>query len=125
MKKTVSILLLLCLLAALFCGCGAKKEPAAATVTFTVVYEDESSKEFELSTEQETLAEALIAAGLVSKDEGESGFVTAVDGVTADYNADQAWWKLVDADGDDSVVGIGDVKTAEADGYRFVYTIGF
>lgn len=125
MKKTVSILLCLCLLAALFCGCGAKKEPAAAAVKFTVVYEDESSKEFELSTEQETLAEALIAAGLVSKEEGESGFVTAVDGVTADYNADQAWWKLVDADGDDSVVGIGDVKTAEADGYSFVYTIGF
>lgn len=119
MKKTLAILLTVLLLAAMLTGCGSKK------VNFTVTYQDGTSKSFELDSKEETLATALVKAGLISQDEADAGYVTTVDGVLADYEADEAWWKLVDANGADSQVGITDVKTADAEGYGFVYTIGF
>ena len=126
MKKTIAILLALLLVAALFAGCGAKSEGSSAeTVSFTVVYEDGTSEEFELSCENETLSDALAAAGLVTQDEADAGYVTTVNDVFADYDADEAWWRLVDGEGKDALVGISDIDTAEADGYSFVYTIGF
>lgn len=126
MKKVLALVLSLLLVAAMFAGCGAKTEEGSAeTVAFTVVYEDGNEEEFELSTADESLADALVTAGLISEDEAAAGYVTTVNDVFADYEADEAWWKLLDAEGKDTLVGIGDVKTAEADGYSFVYTIGF
>ena len=57
-------------------------------------------------------------------DEAKAGFVTTVDGVAADYNKDQAWWKLEDASGEMTATGIGDIQLKEGDSYSFVYTVG-
>ena len=124
MKKTLALILSLLLAAAMLAGCAGKTD-APAEVTVTVIYEDESAEEFTLSTEHDTLGDALVDAGLASQEEVDSGFVTTINGAFADFDADEAWWRVVDADGMDSLKGIGDIKTADADGYSFIYTIGF
>lgn len=130
------------LAAALFTGCGgasgaASSESAAASsesasesaaedqiqVLFTVNYADGTSEEFQLEAQAgETLASALAAAGLISAEEAEAGFVTEVNGVLADFSKDQSWWCLTDASGESTTVGVGDIRLQDGDAYAFTYT---
>lgn len=96
---------------------------AAAEATFTVVDADGNSTEIALSiTEGEKLSDALVAAGVISKEEAAAGFVTTVNGVTADYDADGAWWCLTDAAGEMTTVGVADIELHNGDSYAFTYT---
>lgn len=98
---------------------------AAIQVTFTVTGPDETSTAYTLdAAEGETLADALLAAGLISEEEAAAGFVTTVNGVAADWDKDQAWWCLVDGAGEMTAVGISDIQLADGDSYAFVYTKG-
>ena len=102
---------------------GAESSEAAAEATFTVVDADGNSTEIALSiTEGEKLSDALVAAGVISKEEAAAGFVTTVNGVTADYDADGAWWCLTDAAGEMTTVGVADIELHNGDSYAFTYT---
>ena len=104
---------------------GEESSEAAAEATFTVVDADGNSTEIALSiTEGEKLSDALVAAGVISKEEAAAGFVTTVNGVTADYNADGAWWCLTDAAGEMTTVGVADIELHDGDSYAFTYTKG-
>lgn len=98
-------------------------QTAAVKTTFTVTYADGSADTLELETaEGTTLAQALADAGVISQEEADAGFVTVVNGVTADWNADQAWWCLTDAAGEMTTVGVGDIVLQDGDSYAFTYT---
>ena len=102
---------------------GEESSEAAAEATFTVVDADGNSTEIALSiTEGEKLSDALVAAGVISKEEAAAGFVTTVNGVTADYNADGAWWCLTDAAGEMTTGGVADIELHNGDSYAFTYT---
>ena len=102
---------------------GEESSEAAAEATFTVVDADGNSTEIALSiTEGEKLSDALVAAGVISKEEAAAGFVTTVNGVTADHNADGAWWCLTDAAGEMTTVGVADIELHNGDSYAFTYT---
>ena len=101
----------------------AESSEAAAEATFTVVDADGNSTEIALSiTEGEKLSDALAAAGVISEEEAAAGFVTTVNGITADYNADGAWWCLTDAAGEMTTVGVADIELHNGDSYAFTYT---
>lgn len=90
---------------------------------FTVVYADGTSEELTLSVQPGTLlSDALRDAGVISAEEAEAGFVTTVNGVTADWDADGAWWCLTDANGEMTAVGIADIALQAGDSYAFTYT---
>ena len=102
---------------------GEESSEAAAEATFTIVDADGNSTEIALSiTEGEKLSDALVAAGVISKEEAAAGFVTTVNGVTADYNADGAWWCLTDAAGEMTTIGVADIELHNGDSYAFTYT---
>ena len=102
---------------------GEESSEAAAEATFTVVDADGNSTEIALSiTEGEKLSDALAAAGVISEEEAAAGFVTTVNGLTADYNADGAWWCLTDAAGEMTTVGVADIELHNGDSYAFTYT---
>ena len=146
MKKLISVIASLALAACLLAACGnsassaasesvsseavsseavsgEESSEAAAEATFTVVDADGNSTEIALSiTEGEKLSDALVAAGVISKEEAAAGFVTTVNGVTADYNADGAWWCLTDAAGEMTTVGVADIELHNGDSYAFTYT---
>lgn len=133
------------LAAVLLVGCGASSlsggtaesapsaAPAASAAeqvqtvrcTFTVTYADGTSELFTLETEDGArLSDALRDAGLISEEEAAAGFVTAVNGVKADWDKDGAWWCLTDAAGEMTAVGVADIVLHEGDSYAFTYTAG-
>ena len=96
---------------------------AKVHATFTVVDADGNSTDIDLEvTDGEKLSNALAEAGVISQDEADAGFVTTVNGVTADYNADGAWWCLTDATGEMTAVGVADIELHDGDSYAFTYT---
>ncbi len=96
---------------------------AKVHATFTVVDAEGSSTDIDLEVaDGEKLSDALAAAGVISQDEADAGFVTTVNGMTADYNADGAWWCLTDASGEMTTVGVADIELHDGDSYAFTYT---
>ena len=96
---------------------------AKVHATFTVVDADGNSTDIDLEVaDGEKLGDALAEAGVSSQDEADAGFVTTVNGETADYNADGAWWCLTDADGEMTTVGVADIELHDGDSYAFTYT---
>ena len=142
---TLSAVLTVCLLA----GCGASASSTAssaasstassvasskaasvasaaqATVEFTVTTADGSVSSVLLNvTDGEKLSTALAEAGIISQEEADAGFVTTVNGETADYDKDKAWWCLTDAAGEMTTVGVADIELHDGDSYAFTYTKG-
>ena len=98
---------------------------AQATVEFTVTAADGSVSSVLLNvTDGEKLSVALAKAGIISQEEADAGFVTTVNGETADYNKDKAWWCLTDAAGEMTTVGVADIELHDGDSYAFTYTKG-
>ena len=148
MNKFVSVLLSAALAASLLAGCGAASgtassaaSPAASSaaasgaaataeaeqskvqVEFTVTGADGESTVFPLEvTDGEKLSDALAEAGLISTEEAAAGFVTTVNGETADWDKEKAWWCLTDAAGEMTTVGVGDIALHDGDRYAFTYT---
>lgn len=144
MKKTnlftkLSLLLLLTLLvAAVTVGCGEEKNvvttdavvttavPVAESVgegqytfAFTATFFDGSAKHYNVSTDCETVGEALLALKLIDGEESQFGlFVKSVCGVVADYDVDQTYWALY-TNGESSMVGVDAVKCADVTSVEF------
>ena len=98
---------------------------AQATVEFTITAADGSVSSVLLNvTDGEKLSTALAEAGIISQEEADAGFVTTVNGETADYDKDQAWWCLTDAAGEMTTVGVADIELHDGDSYAFTYTKG-
>ena len=98
-------------------------EDAKVKAEFTVAGADGESQTFTLEvTDGEKLSDALVEAGLISEEEAAAGFVTTVNGETADWDKDQAWWCLTDATGEMTTVGVADIALHDGDSYAFTYT---
>ena len=141
MNKIVSVVASAALAAMLLAGCGASASSAAASSEATSSSEVAASSEDASSTAEdaagdsaakvhatftvtdgEKLSDALVAAGVISQDEADAGFVTTVNGEKADYDADGAWWCLTDGSGEMTSVGVADIELHDGDSYAFTYT---
>ena len=147
MNRILSVVAAAALAAGLLAGCGASSaagstassaassvaassETASAEASeakvkaqFTVTGADGESQTFDLEvTDGEKLSDALAEAGIISADEAAAGFVTTVNGETADWDKDSAWWCLTDASGEMTAVGVADIELHDGDRYAFTYT---
>ena len=60
---------------------------------FVVVDKDGNETNFEIYTDKETVGDALLEVDLIAGEEREYGlYVKTVNGITADYDADQTYW---------------------------------
>ena len=101
----------------------AEASEANVKAQFTVTGADGESQTFDLEvTDGEKLSDALAEAGIISEEEAAAGFVTTVNGETADWDKDSAWWCLTDASGEMTSVGVGDIELHDGDSYAFTYT---
>ena len=90
------------------------------TITVDVIA-GENSVTFTISTDKETLADALLEHKLIEGDNSEFGiYIKKVNGITADYDVDQSWWGVME-DGKDSPVGASSVEIADGKHYALVY----
>lgn len=86
---------------------------------FTVVDKDGNETVFEVSTDKETVGEALLDAKLIEGEEGAYGlYVKKVNGIVADYDADQTYWAFY-VDGEYAMSGVDVTKIEEGKTYTF------
>lgn len=128
MKKIIALVLALAMVFA-FAACAA---PAPAPETdanqtkdlsfkFTVVDLEGKSQEFDVPyAEGDTVGEAIEAEGIAS--DVVDGLINTVNGVTLDYNKDNAYWAFYVNDEMYMQGGAYDVKISSDETYKFVAT---
>ena len=88
---------------------------------FTVVDADGAETVFEVHTDKATVGEALLDCGLIAGDESDYGlYVKTVNGVTADYDTDGAYWSFY-VDGEYAQSGVDTTNIEEGKTYTFKY----
>lgn len=131
MKKNTKIIIALVVLAALILGAALLYKafaPAAQAgakhIEIEVVHADGGSRDFSLDTDAETLRAALDELGIVEGDEGEYGlYVTAVDGESADANA-QEWWCFTKG-GEMLMTSVDNTMIQDGEHYEATFTVGW
>ena len=93
-------------------------------ILVTVVHSDGTSKEFTYETAEEFLGPVLVAEGLIQGNDGPYGLeITQVDGETAVYNTDKAYWALYEGDAY-ALQGIDTTPVTDGGSYKLEYTRG-
>lgn len=93
------------------------------TNTLTVeVKAENKAVTFTVNTDKDTVGDALIEHGLLDGEEGPYGlYVKVVNGITADYDADQSYWAFY-VDGEYAMTGVDTTPITEGATYQLVYT---
>lgn len=98
LQRVLAAVLMIAAVTLTLCSCGKAAPPAEgeASVTLNVRKKDGSSVSFPyVGKTTDTLKDAMIAVGILQEDGILGGMVTVVDGETADYAADKAYWALL------------------------------
>lgn len=87
--------------------------------TFIVVDADGNETNFVVSTDKETVGDALLELNLIEGEEGDYGlYVKTVNGITADYDTDHTYWAFY-VNGEYSNTGVDSTPVNEGDTYEF------
>ena len=90
-------------------------------ITVIVVHKDGEEKTFTYRTDEEFLDKVLLSEGLMEGHEDKYGMVIdKVDGVTADWNADKAYWSLYVGE-EYATTGISQTPVYDGSTYKLVY----
>lgn len=89
-------------------------------INVTVVFADKTKKNYEIKTNAEFLADALLEEKIIAE-KSESGLYTIVAGERADYNLDSSWWCLT-KDGEMTNFGFNEQPIADGDNYEITNT---
>lgn len=91
------------------------------SITVIVVHKDGTEKTFTYNTDAEYLAEVLLAEGLVTGSESEYGLtIESVDGETASWETDGAYWSLYIGD-EYATTGASGIALEDGGVYKLVY----
>ena len=123
-------LILYCLAVALLTGAFAvwqtykpQAQAGGKTITVNIDHLEGDDTTCTIRTEEEYLRGALEQEGLIDGTEGEYGlYVLTVDGETADYAADGAYWSLSE-NGEYLMTGAGQTILTDGATYEITYTV--
>ena len=90
-------------------------------ISVTIVYQDKTKKEYNISTNAEFLGDALLQENLVKPEEHKTGYYLYIDSARADYNLDKAWW-CVTENGEMAQVGINQLVVDDGDKFEITHT---
>lgn len=123
MKKALAILLVLVMaLTLVACGKDLQADGVEKGFTVEVTHRDGTSKVFEYVSDQPYLGPVLLEAGLIAGKQDQYGLViSAVDGETAVYETDGAYWALFVGE-EYALQGIDTTPITEGGVYKLVYT---
>ncbi len=123
-KLVLGMSIILALLIIVFAGAYFFKKPAPQTgakdIEVTVVFADKSEKQYEINTDAEFLADALLEEKIITE-KSSDGMYTVIAGERADYTLDKSWWCLT-KDGEMVNVGINDQPIADGDSFEITNT---
>ena len=139
MKKTMKLVVmtLICLMMAAMTGCG--KEEANDLWADAIYTEDtefgegavkvqvevgieEKKVTFTFNTDKEILGDILLEHEIIEGEDSQYGmYIKSVNGVTADYDKDQAYWAVY-KDGEYLMSGVDSTEISDGEHYELVYT---
>ena len=115
-----ALVLVLAVMVAVFLLKQPRVQQGAKEVTITVVHSDGAEKVFTCRTDAEHLDEVLLAEGIIPEGNIVDGMFTIVDGETASWEADMAYWALFVGE-EYAVKGICDTVVEDGASYKLVY----
>jgi FlaG/FlaF family flagellin (archaellin) len=127
--KIVLGIALVVVLAVIFCVVysqfGPKTAAGSKSITIEVIDNAQQSTVYDVKTDAEYLRQAMEESDLeFSGTESDYGMmVETVNGVTADYNADGAYWAFY-VDGEYCQYGIDSQPVEDGQAYQIIYTTG-
>lgn len=123
-KLVIGLSVVLAVLIAVFAGVFIATRPetseGAKTVDVTVVFADKTEKEYEIKTDAEFLADALLEEKII-EEKSADGMYTVIAGERADYNLDKSWWSVT-KDGEMTSVGMNEQPIADGDSFEITNT---
>ena len=125
-KKLILVSVALVLVIAAMLGIYFATRPATSqgskTITVTVIHADGSEKKVTIRTDAEYLAEALLAEGLVSGEDGQYGLtIITVDGEAAVWETDNAYWAIYVGE-EMAMTGASEIPVYDGSTYKLEYT---
>ena len=135
MKKNTKIIIsvaavvaVIAILAVVYFVLSPKAQKGSKSVTVEVINDKGDTKPYELKTDAEFLSQVmdeLTKAGDFSY-EGTNGdyglYITAINGLTADYDTDGAYWSILVND-EYGMYGADSQPVADGDDFKFVYEV--
>jgi hypothetical protein len=121
----VAVVVLACLFVLAYNVFSPKATQGAKAITIEVIDDADKSTTYEIHTDAEYLRGAMEESDIeFSGTESEYGMmVETVNGLTADYNADGAYWAFY-VDGEYCNYGIDSQPIEDGEAYQIVYTVG-
>ncbi|MCL1829891.1 MAG: DUF4430 domain-containing protein [Oscillospiraceae bacterium] len=120
----VSILLLLVVVAGLvWFFTRPKAVSGSKNVTVILLLADETDIVHQISTDAEFLVDLLSEQSLIPDSDVLAGFVTTIDGITADASQEE-WWMMT-VNGEFANYGIAELPVIDGDSYEFTLTVGW
>ena len=118
----VALVAVIALMAGLYVTTRPKAVEGSKQVTVQIVHKDGSEKNLEFGTDHEYLADLLLEKELVTGYASEEyGFtIESVDGVTADWNVDGAYWALYEGE-EYATTSAAGIVLVDGGIYRLVY----
>ncbi len=96
----------------------------ATAFSLSIVNLDGSETKYEVHTDETIVGAALLDLGLIEGDESTYGlYITAVNGIAADWNADQTYWAF-HIDGEYAITGVDATEIDTDAAYSLVLTKG-
>lgn len=96
----------------------------AKALTITVVHGDGTEQVFDVHTDAEYLADALLDNQIVEDNQTEWGlYILTADGETADESQEQ-WWCITKG-GEMLTTGASDTPIADGEAYELTFTVGY
>ena len=115
-----ALILVLAVMVAVFALTRPQAQQGAKKITITVVHSDGTEKVVTCRTDEEKLDKVLLAEGLIPEGNIVDGMFTIVDGETASWEADQAYWAFYIGE-EYATVGICDATVEDGASYKLVY----
>lgn len=120
----VALVAVVAILLGVYFGTRPDTVEGAKALTITVIHGDESEKVFELHTDAEYLAQALVENEIVEDNQSDYGlYILTADGETVD-EANQEWWCLTKG-GEAMMTGASDTPIADGERYELTFTVGY
>lgn len=126
-NKIITAVIILVILAAvtlvLYMFYGQKPSPGSKSITLSIVYMDGSRDDYELRTDKEYLLDAaneIDELSIVGHADGSYFYMDTINGVSADYTADGAYWAIY-VDGTYGTYGIKDQTITDGVSYEIRY----
>lgn len=117
-----ALVLAVAVLAGIYLLTRPQAQQGSKTVTVEIVDMNGASKVYTCHTDEAYLDKVLIAEGLLKADDLNDGMFTVLDGKTASWENNQAYWAVY-INGEYATVGICDTPVTDGAVYQFVYEI--